>query len=44
MKGDEQAGASESAARELPRGRRNALHQQTNEGERRETEKKRKLD
>lgn len=32
-----EAGASESAARELPQGRRKALHQQTHEGERRET-------
>lgn len=35
MKGDEEAGTSESAARDLPRGRGKAL-QQTNEGEKRE--------
>lgn len=38
MKGEGGAGASESAVRELPQGRRKALHQQTHEGERGEKE------
>lgn len=33
MKGDGEAGASESAARALPWGREKALHQQRHEGE-----------
>lgn len=40
MKGDEEAGTSESAAPDLPRGRGKAPHQQTNEGEKREKERK----
>lgn len=45
MKGDGEAGASESAARALPWGREKALHQQRQKGEERDTEEKKiKLD
>lgn len=40
MKGDGEAGASESAARALPWGREKALHQQRHEGEEKDREEK----